>query len=60
MLIGWDEISNDAINIGAYFHVFFNFCSRSFPLRADWWKSDSSIDGEPQGIIGSGIQILEM
>ena len=23
--------------------------SRSFPLRADWRKSDSSFDGEPQG-----------
>ena len=23
--------------------------SRSFPLRADWQKSDSSVDGEPQG-----------
>ena len=27
-----------------------NVClhSRSFPLRADWRKSDSSVDGEPQ------------
>ena len=23
--------------------------SRSFPLRTDWRKSDSSVDGEPQG-----------
>ena len=32
-------------------HVFFNVClhSHSFPLRADWRKSDSSIDGEPKG-----------
>ena len=22
--------------------------SRSFPFRHDWWKSDSSVDGEPQ------------
>ena len=31
--------------------MFFNVClqSRSFPLRADWRKSDSSVDGEPQG-----------
>ena len=31
--------------------VFFNVClhSRSFPLCADWRKSDSSVDGEPQG-----------
>ena len=29
----------------------FNVClrSRSFPLRLDWLKSDSSVDGEPQG-----------
>ena len=33
------------------FHVFFNvyLLSRSFPLLADWQKSDSSVDGEPQG-----------
>jgi len=32
-------------------HVFLNVClhSRSFPLRADWEKSDSSVDGDPQG-----------
>ena len=31
--------------------MFFNVClhSRSFPLRTDWRKSDSSVDGEPQG-----------
>ena len=30
--------------------VFFSVCLhlRSFPLRADWRKSDSSVDGEPQ------------
>ena len=30
--------------------MFFNVClhSRYFPLHADWWKSDSSVDGEPQ------------
>ena len=30
--------------------MFFNVClhSRSFPFRHDWWKSDSSVDGEPQ------------
>ena len=51
MLIGGDDISNDVITLGACFHVFFNVClhSRSFPLRADWRKSDSSVDGEPQG-----------
>ena len=32
-------------------HVFFNVCLhlRSFPFRADWRKSDSSVDREPQG-----------
>ena len=48
MLIGEDGISNDVSSI---FNVFFNVClhSRTFPLRADWRKSDSSVDGEPQG-----------
>ena len=49
MPIGGDDISNDVI--GTCF-------SRSFPLRADWPKSDSAVEGEPQGI-GSGIQIPE-
>ena len=32
-------------------HVFFNVCLhlRSFPLCADWRKSNSSVDGEPHG-----------
>ena len=49
LLIGGDDISNDVITLGACPHLFFNVClhSRSFPLRADWWKSDSSVDGEP-------------
>ena len=36
-------------------HVFFNACfhSRSFPLRADWRKSDSTVDAEPQGTSNS-------
>ena len=40
--------------------MFFNVClhSRSFPLRADWRKFDSSVDKEPQGI-GGGIHIPE-
>ena len=51
MLIGGDDISNDVITLGACFHVPLNVClhSRSFPLRADWRKLDSSVDGEPQG-----------
>ena len=46
MLIGEDDISNDVITLGTFF---FNVCLhlRSFPLCADWWKSDSSVDGEP-------------
>ena len=51
MLIGRDDISNDVITIGACFHVFFNVCLRSCssPLRADWRKFGSSVDGEPPG-----------
>ena len=39
MLIGGYDISNDVITL----------FSRSFLLRADWRRSDSSVDGEPQG-----------
>ena len=39
MLIGGDDISNDVIPLGTCF-------SRSFPLRADWQRSDSSVEGE--------------
>ena len=48
MLIGRDDISSEVIY---RWLVFFNVClhSHSFPFRADWWKSDSSVDGEPQG-----------
>ena len=51
ILIGGDDISNDVITLGASFHVPLNVClhSRSFPLRADWRKLDSSVDREPQG-----------
>ena len=47
MLIGGDDISYDVITP---WHVFFNVClhSRSFPLLADWRKSDSSVDREQQ------------
>ena len=40
--------------------VFFNVClhSCSFLLCADWWKSDSSADGEPREF-GSGIKVPE-
>ena len=42
MVIGGDDISNDVITLGTCF-------SRSFSLRADWRKFDSSVEGEPQG-----------
>ena len=45
ILIGGDDSS--------IFHVFFNVClhSRSFPLRADWRKSDSLVDKVPQALL---------
>ena len=51
MLIGGDDISNDFITLGACFHVFFSVClhSCSFPLSADWRKSDILVDRKPQG-----------
>ena len=51
MMISEDDISDDVITLGASFHMFFNIClhSRSFPLLAVWRKSDSSVDGKPQG-----------
>ena len=40
-------------NDSSIFHVFFNVClhSRSFPLRADWRKSDSLVDKVPQTLL---------
>jgi len=51
MLIGRDDISKGVITLDACFHVFFNVCLHScwFPLCADWWKSDSSVNVEPLG-----------
>ena len=51
MLIGGDYISNDVITLGVCLHVFFNVCfhSPSFLLCADWQKSNSLVDREPQG-----------
>ena len=42
---------HDVITRGGCFHVFFNVClrSRSSPLRADWRKFGSPVDGEPPG-----------
>ena len=48
MLIGGDDISDDVITLGACFSMFV-YKRRSFPLRTDWRKSDSSVGGEPQG-----------
>ena len=44
MLIGGDDISNDVTSFSMFVYI-----SRSFPLRADWRKPASSVDGEPQG-----------
>ena len=52
MLIGRDDISNDAITFGMCFSMFAY-------IHVYWRKCDSSVDGEPQGI-GGGIQITEM
>ena len=51
MLIGGDDTSNKVVSIGTCFRVFFNVClhSGSFPIRADWRRSDSSVDGQLQG-----------
>ena len=40
MLIGGDDISNDVITC-FFFSIFVD-------IRADWQKSDSSVNGEPQ------------
>ena len=51
MPIGGYDISNDVITTYVITHLFFNVCSHShsFPLRANWQKSDGLVDGEPQG-----------
>ena len=48
VMIGEDDISNDVITLGT---CRVNIClhSRSLPPRADWRKSGSPVDGEPQG-----------
>ena len=40
MLIGKDDISNDVITPGTCFSMFAY-------IRADWRKSDSSVEGKP-------------
>jgi len=42
MLIGGDDIGNNVITPGTCFSMFAY-------IRADWRKSDSPVDGEPQG-----------
>ena len=42
MLIDRDDISDDIIALGTCFSMFVY-------IRADWQKSDSSVDEEPQG-----------
>ena len=42
MLIDRDDISDDIIALGTCFSMFVY-------IRADWQKSDSSVDREPQG-----------
>ena len=42
ILIGGDDTRNDVITLGTYFSMFVY-------IRADWRKSDSSVDGAPQG-----------
>ena len=58
MLIGGDDIRNEAIPLARVFQCL-------FPLRADWRRSDRSVDGKSgnhKGIgggIDGGIQIPE-
>ena len=55
MLIGGDDISNDVNTLGTCCHVFFNVClhSRSFPLRADRRKSNSTVDRDSRYVVAS-------
>ena len=49
MLIGRDYIGSEVIDLWLVFlNVYLHLCS--FLLHADWWKSDHSVDREPQGI----------
>ena len=47
MLIGGYDINNDVITLGAL--LMFVYIFLLFLLFAGWGKSDSSVDGEPQG-----------
>ena len=48
MLIGGDGNSNNVITLVTRFSMFFSYI-RSFPLRTDWRKSDSSVTGGATG-----------
>ena len=46
----FDDISNEITTLGACFSMFVCIPDlHSFPLRTNWRKSDTSVDGEPQG-----------
>ena len=47
MLIGGDDIRNGAVTLGTCFSMFVYICTRL--LHADRPKTESSVDGEPQG-----------
>ena len=49
MLTGGDDITNEVIILGTCFSMFVYILAYNFPLFADLWKSDSSVDREPQG-----------
>ena len=48
-LIGGDDISNDVITSAAFLARVFQCLFTFAHIRADWRKSNSSVDGEPQG-----------
>ena len=43
------QIGGDDISIMMFFNVCLHVHLQSFPFCADWQKSDSSVDGVPQG-----------
>ena len=47
--LGRDDISNDVITLSIYFSTFVYICARFCFTLINWWKSDSSVNGEPQG-----------
>ena len=61
MLIGRDDISNDIINLGASFHLFFNVCyiRAGFHFMLIGGNLTAQSTGSYRGI-GGRIQISEM